>query len=195
MDEGQHRYFLLDRDGVINRRNANGNTKCWDKFEFLARALEALRLLAANGYAGIVISRQASECEGKSPSGELDSITRRSLLEVALSGGHIAQVYYCRHGREESCDCYSPNAGLIARAQEDHGLLLKETYFVSERERDLQAAAESGCPCIRIQRDAFLQTERTGEGPYMVASSLYEAAHQILARRQVREREYATLEI
>ncbi len=194
MDEGRRRYFLLDREGVINRRNANGNAKCWAQFEFLPRALEALRLLALNGYAGIVISRQNCECEGQPSPSELDSITRRFLLEVALSGGHIAQLYYCRHGRGERCDCYTPGEGMIERAKADHGLVLKETYFVSERENDLQAAEEAGCPCIRIQRDAFLQVEKTGDEQYKVASNLYEAAEQILAMSQAREREFAMLE-
>jgi hypothetical protein len=45
MDEQPLRYFLLDRDGVINRRSSHGHPECWDKFEFLPRALDALRLL------------------------------------------------------------------------------------------------------------------------------------------------------
>jgi D-glycero-D-manno-heptose 1,7-bisphosphate phosphatase len=185
------RYVLLDRNGVISRRNSNEHGKCWEKFEFLPRALDALRLLAANHYAAIVISRQGCDCEAPASSSELDAITRRFLLEVALSGGHIAQVYYCRHRKEDGCNCYIPSAGLIARAKADHGFLAEEAYFVSEGELELQAAEEEGCACIRIQRDAFLQTTISRKEPYKVASNLYEAAEQILASSPVREREYA----
>jgi D-glycero-D-manno-heptose 1,7-bisphosphate phosphatase len=192
----QRRYFLLDRDGVINRRNSIGHVKSWDQFEFLPRALDALRLLAVNHYAGIVISRQARTSDGLSSSTEIDTITRRFLLEIALSGGHIAQVYYCRHREENGCDCYNSNTGLIAKASADHGFLPEEAHFVSERELDLQAAQEAGCPCIRIQRDAFLQTpiSCTEQDHYKVASNLYEAAEQILASSQVREGEYAAFQ-
>jgi D-glycero-D-manno-heptose 1,7-bisphosphate phosphatase len=189
------RYVLLDRNGVINRRNSNEHGKCWDKFEFLPRALDALRLLAANHYAGIVISRQACYREALASSSELDAITRRFLLEVALSGGHIAQVYYCPHGKEDVCNCYNPGAGLIAQAKADHGFLAEETYFVSEGEFELQAAEEEGCACIRIQRDAFLQTAISRKERYKIASNLYEAAEQILASSPVREREYATFQL
>lgn len=195
MEEEGLRYILLDRDGVISRRNSNGSAKCWDKFEFLPRALEALRLLAANHYAGIVISRQTCTCDGVQSSKDLDGLTRRFLLEVALSEGHIAQVYYCRHREEDVCNCYEPGAGLIARAKADHRFLPEETYFIGEKEFDLQAAAAAGCPCIRIQRDAFLQTATPDEGHYKVASNLYEVAEQILALRHVREQEYATLQL
>jgi D-glycero-D-manno-heptose 1,7-bisphosphate phosphatase len=195
MYEQPHRYFLLDRDGVINRRISNGHAKCWDKFEFLPRALEALRLLAEHHYAGIVISRQASGADGPLSSGKLDAVTRRFLLEVALAGGHIAQVYYCQHREEDACNCYDPNAGLIARARTDHGFLAEEAYFVSEGEFDLQAAAEVGCPCIRIQRDAFLHTSPPGAERFRVASNLYEAAELIVASGQVRECDYAALQL
>jgi D-glycero-D-manno-heptose 1,7-bisphosphate phosphatase len=195
MEEGQTRYILLDRDGVINRRHANRHAECQETFEFLPRALEALRLLAVHRYAGIVISRQPCGGDGPQTSAELDAITRRFLLEVAISEGHIAQVYYCRHGKEDGCNCYQPNAGLIARAKGDHGFRVQETYFISESVFELEAAAAAGCPCVRIQRDAFLQTRQEDEEPCTVASSLYDAAEQILALGQVHKRTYAALQV
>jgi D-glycero-D-manno-heptose 1,7-bisphosphate phosphatase len=193
MDDQPLRYFLLDRDGVINRRSSHGHPECWDNFEFLPRALEALRLLAENHYAGIILSHQPPQCEAAASPNELDAITRRLLLEVALSGGHIAHVYYCRHRIEDACDCYYPNTGLIARAKAEYGFLLEESYFVSEGELGLQAALEAGCPCIRIQRDAFLQERGSKEQPYKVASNLYEAAEQIVASTPAFEQAYATV--
>jgi|GEM_PF-6949266 len=195
MAENGLRHILLDRDGVINRRHSNGHARCWETFEFLPRALEALRLLAANHYAVIVISPQTCAGDGMQTSGELDAITRRFMLEVAISEGHIAQVYYCRHRKEDGCNCYKPNVGLIARARADHGFLIEETPFISEKEFDLQSAAAAGCPCIRIQRDAFLQKSAQDVEPYKVAFNLYEVAEQILALRPVREHAYAALQL
>ncbi|MGB8475294.1 MAG: hypothetical protein WCE61_14520 [Candidatus Acidiferrum sp.] len=193
MDDQRKRYILLDRDGVISRRHSNGHAGSWEISEFLPRALEALRLLAANDYTGIVISRETCASAGTQEAGELGALTRRFLLEVAISEGHIAQVYYCRHRQEDGCDCYRPNAGLIARARADHGFLKEATYFISERMDKLESAAASGCPCIRIQRDAFLQAAAPSEGPYRVASNLYEAAEQILGLETARGRECAAI--
>jgi D-glycero-D-manno-heptose 1,7-bisphosphate phosphatase len=193
MDEGRHSHFLIDREGVINRRHSSGRIESWEDFEFLPRALQALRLLAENHFVGIVISRQPPICRAAASSNEPDAITRRLLLEVALSGGHIAQVYYCRHRIEDGCNCYDPSVGMLAKAKAEHRLMLEDTYFVSEEAMSLRVAAEAGCPCIKIQRDAFLQPHRSIEEPYGVASNLYEAAEQILASAPVRQREFQTL--
>ncbi|HEY2545830.1 MAG TPA: hypothetical protein VGI46_07190 [Candidatus Acidoferrum sp.] len=190
-DDSQRRYFFLDRDGVINHRAVNAHALSSEQFEFLPRALEALRLLATHHYVGIVISRQTRAGEGPPTPNELDRATRKLLLEVALAGGHIARVYYCRHRKESGCDCYRPNVGLIARASADHGFLTEEAHFVSEDELDLQSAAAAGCSCIRIQRDAFLQAPVPSSGPYYVASNLYEAAEHVLASTPAHQREYA----
>jgi len=102
------RYVLLDRDGIINRRMPGGYVTSWNQFEFLPRALEALCLLADNGYTALVISNQACVGEGLLSSENLDVITQRFLVEVALSGGNIAQVYYCRHSPQDRCGCRKP---------------------------------------------------------------------------------------
>ncbi|MGC1491700.1 MAG: HAD-IIIA family hydrolase [Candidatus Acidiferrum sp.] len=193
MNDRRRRFILLDRDGVINRRHANGVAKGWETFEFLPRSLEALRLLAANDYTGIVISRQSCETDGVRTASELDAITRRFLLEVALSQGHIAEVYYCRHRQADGCNCYKPSVGLIARAKSDYGFRLEETHFISESDSDLALAAAAGCSTIRIQRDAFLWPGPHAEAFPMVASNLYEAAEQIVARAQVQQHLYAAV--
>ncbi|HTQ60243.1 MAG TPA: HAD-IIIA family hydrolase [Candidatus Solibacter sp.] len=187
MNDLQRRYILLDRDGVINRRRSNGPVKSWATFEFLPRSLDALRLLAANQYAAILISHQPCSLDGPQTASELDAITRRFMLEVAISAGHIAQVYYCRHWKEDGCNCYKPNTGLIERASTDYGFSLEETYFVSEQESELRVAEVAGCSCIQIQRDAFLQTQPVMAGRYLVASTLYETAEKILTLDAERE--------
>src|SRR5690242_20015289 len=93
VESSQRRYVLLERDGVINRRGPCGSLTSWDNFEFLPRALDGLRLLAENDCVALVVSNQPAVGRGLLSSADLDTITRRFLLEVALSVGNIAQVY------------------------------------------------------------------------------------------------------
>jgi D-glycero-D-manno-heptose 1,7-bisphosphate phosphatase len=174
------RFVLLDRDGVINRRVLGGYVTTWQQFEFLPRALEALRLLAENGYAALVVSNQA--CIGKKllSVADLDVITRRFMTEVALAGGNIIQVYYCTHAPEEACSCRKPQPGLIHRAQLDYGFRPQETFFIGDSPADMEAAASAGCPSILVRRAAFLERREPGDGPPAGPSSLYEAAEVIL---------------
>lgn len=177
------RYVLLDRDGVINRRVLGGYVTSWEQFEFLPRALEALRLFAERGYQCLVISNQA--CVGKKllSVANLETITRRFMMEVALAGGNIQQVYYCTHVAEERCGCRKPQPGLIQRAQLDYGFVPAETFFIGDSFEDLEAAAGAGCHSVLVRRDAFLEKHRPGQQALTVASSLYEAAETVIAQQ------------
>jgi D-glycero-D-manno-heptose 1,7-bisphosphate phosphatase len=182
MHGNKRRYVLLDRDGVINRRLPGGYVTSWEQFEFLPRALGGLRLLAENSFAALVISNQACVGKGLLSSKGLNTITQRFLLETALSGGDIAQVYYCCHTAEECCDCRKAQPGLIARAQLEYEFTPEETFFVGDTPSALGAAAAAGCPSIEIRRGAFLDSASHGETMTLVASSLFEAAEMILEK-------------
>ena len=183
MTNKPQRYVLLDRDGVINRRIFGSYVACWREFEFLPRALEALRLLAENGYAGLVISNQSCVGEKLLTVADLESITHRFLLEVALAGGNIIQVYYCLDVAKDLCNCREPQPGLLERAQLDYSFVPHETYFVGEVPYDVAAAESAGCPAILVRRDAFLE-KPAAENAEKVASNLYEAAEIIIARQR-----------
>jgi len=182
----QRRYVLLDRDGVINRRPHGGYVTSWDKFEFLPRALEALRLLSEHDYTALVISNQSCVGRGMLSSYELDVLTRRFLLEVALSGGNIAQVYYCRHRAEDQCHCRKPQPGMPLRARAEHGFIPRDTFFIGESQDDLSAAEAAGCQAIRIQRETFLEAETGESNSTLTASNLYEAAEIVLSAPKYR---------
>jgi len=184
MPNQPRRYVLLNRDGVINRRIIGGYVTSWQHFEFLPHALDALRLLAENGYASLAISHQAGVSQKLMTVANLELITRRFMMEAALAGGNIIQVYYCVHGAEDGCSCRKPQPGLIKRAQLDYGFVPQDTFFVGDSPEDIAVAARAGCPSIRVWREAFLEKREAGERPAAVASNLYEAAQVIIARQR-----------
>jgi D-glycero-D-manno-heptose 1,7-bisphosphate phosphatase len=186
IDTNRRRYVLLERDGVVNRRLSGPGVTCWEQFEFLPRALPGLRLFAENGYSVLIVSNQPAVGSGALSSRELDAITRRFLLEVALSGGHIEQVYYCRHASAELCNCRKPRPGLLVRAQIEHRFAPQDTFLVDDSPVALAAAAAIGCPSILIRREAFLEKRSAGDEPPILACNLHEAAERILATRPVR---------
>lgn len=147
------KYVLLDRDGVINRKVENGYVASWPEFVFLPGALEALRLLAENGYVSLVISNQAGVGKGVLTAAALRQITQRFMAKAKAHGGRISQVYYCTHRKEERCQCRKPKPGLLLRAQQDHGFQFTKTYLIGDSESDLLAARTVGCPAILINRN------------------------------------------
>jgi D-glycero-D-manno-heptose 1,7-bisphosphate phosphatase len=189
MSASEKRYVLLDRDGVINRRMPGGYVTSWNQFEFLPRALEALRLLAENHYTALILSNQGCVGEGLLSSKDLDAITHRFLLEVALSGGNIAQVYYCRHSPQDECGCRKPKPGLLRRAYLDHHFAPERTFFVGDSPGDCKAMDDAGCRTILIRRTSFLEVRCAHEESPLVACNLYEAAELIVAAQHAEPRE------
>jgi D-glycero-D-manno-heptose 1,7-bisphosphate phosphatase len=181
MNTRQKRYILLDRDGVINRRIPNGYVTSWDKFDFLPGALEGLRLLALNNFTTLIVSNQSCVGKGLISSRDLDTLTQRFLIEVALAGGHIAHVYYCRHSENDCCSCRKPLPGLINEAQSHFHFLPSETFLVGDSRADLQAADAAGCPSIFLKRGSFLNPAPLSDNTELVVSSLLEAVEAILA--------------
>jgi histidinol-phosphate phosphatase family protein len=180
---GVAKYVLLDRDGVINRRIANGYVTSPEQFEFLPRALDALRLLAEYGYKVMVVSNQACVGKGLISAEELEEITRRFVAEVEKHGGRIGGVYYCPHRKEDECECRKPRPGLLIRAQREHHFVFAETFVVGDSLSDLRAARQAGCPVILVVAAPDPSGPPKGvEAPQATVADLYAAAQFILRR-------------
>jgi D-glycero-D-manno-heptose 1,7-bisphosphate phosphatase len=182
MFDHSHRYVLLDRDGVINRRIVNGYVTRWKDFTFLPGVLAALRLLREHGYTVLVVSNQSCVGRGLLSWQELQAITRRMLLEVALAGGAINKVYYCPHAPGDECGCRKPRPGLLLKAMEEHQAWPAQIYMVGDSESDMEAAARAGCRSLLVRRGAFLHQLAGGGTLENVVSDLLEAANLIVRR-------------
>ncbi len=181
MKTATQRFVMLDRDGVINRRIANGYVTRWREFSFLPGALETLRLLKESEYTVVVVSNQSCVGRGLLSWQELQAITRRMLLEVALAGGAIVNVYYCPHAPGDRCECHKPQPGLLRQAMEEHGAWPAQVHMVSDSESDREAAMRAGCRSLQIRRGAFLEDRPHGDSAN-TASDLREAVEVILRR-------------
>jgi len=180
MMETSRRYVLLDRDGVINRQVVNGYVTRWKDFSFLPGVLSALRLLREHDYTVLVVSNQSCVGRGLLSWEELQAITRRMVLEVALAGGAIAKVYYCPHAPADLCNCRKPEPGLLQKAMEEHQAWPAQIYMIGDSASDLEAAARAGCRSLLIRRGTFLRHGNGNGGEANVVSDLLEAVDLIL---------------
>jgi len=182
-------YILLDRDGVINRRIVNGYVTSWEQFEFLPRALDALRLLSEHDFKIIVVSNQAGVSKGLMSSDVLNELTRLFLKEVANNGGCIQGVYYCPHQEQDGCNCRKPKPGLLKAAQRDHHFVFTDTFLIGDSQRDLMAALQVGCPAILIEpAGTNLDAQESPSSSDARFPDLYAAAQFILSLRDRKQR-------
>jgi D-glycero-D-manno-heptose 1,7-bisphosphate phosphatase len=179
MDERGHRLttVFLDRDGVINRKAAEGDyVKTWAEFEFLPRALAALRLLAEHFEHVVVATNQRGVARGRIDPADLADIHARMSAEAELAGGRIDAIYVCPHAG--GGDCRKPSTALLRAAARDiPGVTLRESAVVGDRAHDMQAAAAVGA--VRVLACAF--DEPMPEVDH-VAGDLFDAAGWLVAR-------------
>ncbi|MFP4476491.1 MAG: D-glycero-beta-D-manno-heptose 1,7-bisphosphate 7-phosphatase [Desulfatibacillaceae bacterium] len=179
---------FLDRDGVINR-DSNEYVKSWNEFEFLPRSLDALVLLAANGYSPVVITNQSGIARGLFTPETLADMHANMKREVEAAGGRLAGIYHCPHHPDDNCDCRKPEPGLLLAAARDLGVDLAATTMVGDTLKDVGAGKRAGCAATVLVRTgmgerSLARLERKGgPGPSNVAEDLYDAVQWILAAR------------
>jgi len=145
---------LLDRDGVINF-DSKDYIKSPEQFDPIPGSIEAIASLIESGFSVAVCTNQSGLARGLFSERTLKNIHAKldALLQqhsVALSG-----IYFCPHAPNEKCECRKPAPGLLLKALSEQSALAKETWFIGDSVRDIQAALSVGCKPILV---------RTGNG-------------------------------
>lgn len=152
---GRRRAIFLDRDGVLNVNRVD-HVKEWSEFQFEAGALDALRRLAATGFAIVVVSNQAGIARGVISAETVGAIHAALLNEVEKAGGRIDRIYYCPHAPADRCDCRKPRPGMLQQAEAELGVNLARSFLIGDWIDDLRAGAQVGCTTLLVG---------TGRGP------------------------------
>lgn len=166
--------ILLDRDGVINQKppRATYVTK-WKEFIFLPGVIEGLRMVAKKGYRLFIITNQPGVARGFMTKKDLDAIHARMLRVFEKNKVHIESVYTCLHGWDDGCFCRKPNPGLLFQAATDHNFNLRQSFYVGDDERDVEAANRAGCVSVSLTKFDF------GPKPDILVATLLELARAV----------------
>jgi D-glycero-D-manno-heptose 1,7-bisphosphate phosphatase len=177
---------FLDRDGVINQKApAEGYITRWEDFRILPGVADGIALLNRAGFCTIVITNQRCIAKGLLTVTELDELHRRMAEVLKESGARIDAIYYCPHEFEDACNCRKPAPGMLLDASRAFGIDLAMSWMIGDSDIDVQAGRNAGCKTARVVGEGAV-ARRSGhvgneENPAdIVASSLAEAAHQIL---------------
>ena len=148
---------FLDRDGVINF-DPGDYTFRQEDFKVLPYVGEALQDFSRKGYLLIVISNQAGIARGFYGHDEVQAL-HVVLTEYAQQHGvRIEEVYYCPHYTKTGrCLCRKPDSLLIEKALARFGIQADSSYFIGDKERDMQAAKQVGVHGILVEPNVGLQ--------------------------------------
>jgi len=159
------RFLLLDRDGVLNEDRPD-YVKNFEEVRFYPDALEALRFLKGNDTGAILVSNQSGVNRGLIRWDDFWATHEGVVRHVEEHGGNIVAAFYCPHRPDEKCECRKPAPAMILAACRFAGIDPCHTFFVGDRESDMKAAENAGCPGIRICRvgDTAAQADECAPG-------------------------------
>ena len=169
------RHVILDRDGVLNREDAEGG---WirDPGEWIWErgAREGLLLFSRAGVRISVVTNQSCIGRGLVDAEAIERVNDHMRREARASGTGIDAVFVCPHAPEDNCDCRKPRPGLVRQAIEASRLPAEQTVLVGDAVRDLEAGRQNGIDVVLVRTGKGAETE---ENEQLEAVPVYDDLH------------------
>lgn len=147
---------FLDRDGVLNQEMGD-YVRRFEDFHILDN-FDALKKLQEKGYLLIVATNQGGLAKGWYTEDELAKMHNHLTAEYKKHGVEITDIFYCPHHPNFTgdCDCRKPKPGLLLQGIEKYNIDPSTSYFIGDRERDVEAGAAAGVKGILIDSNQHI---------------------------------------
>ena len=149
--------IFLDRDGVINVER--GYTHLLEDFVILPDLIEVLQLFQKKGYLLIVISNQSGIAKDLYKQKDVEVLHKYLVEELKKHKIIFSEIYYCVHHPDVSrCICRKPDSLFVEKGLARFNIDPKRSYFIGDKDRDVEAAAKTGVKGILIESNISLKT-------------------------------------
>lgn len=144
---------FLDRDGVLNHEQ--GDYICKVEDFIILDNFAALKTLQDRGYLLIVATNQGGLAKGWYSEDELAKMHHKLKETYLKHGVKFTDIFYCPHHPDFTgpCDCRKPKPGLLLQGIEKYNIDPVLSYFIGDRERDVEAGTAAGVTGILIDSD------------------------------------------
>ena len=149
----KNKAVFLDRDGVLNQEMGDYVRRIED-FHILDN-FAALKLLQDKGYLLLVATNQGGLAKGWYTEEELTKMHDSLRKTYREHGVELTDFFYCPHHPDFTgdCDCRKPKPGLLLQGIAKYNLDPSKSYFIGDRERDVEAGTAAGVKGILINSD------------------------------------------
>ena len=146
----KNKAVFLDRDGVLNRELGD-YIRRFEDFEVLDN-FDALKTVQDKGYLLIVATNQGGLAKGWYTEEELAKMHRYLTDAYKQHGVEITDIFYCPHHPNFTgeCECRKPKPGLLLQGIAKYNIDPSKSYFIGDRDRDIEAATAAGVKGILI---------------------------------------------
>jgi D-glycero-D-manno-heptose 1,7-bisphosphate phosphatase len=165
---------FVDRDGTV----MEDVDYCSDprQVKIFPGATEALRRLKSNGFKLIIITNQSGIGRGLFTEKQYRTVEAEVLRQ--LGDGLIDATYFCPDVPGRHSSCRKPSPGMIFQARREHQIDLARSFFIGDKEIDVECGRNAGVRTIRLQTGP--QHDITGSAADWIAKDLPAAADIIL---------------
>jgi D-glycero-D-manno-heptose 1,7-bisphosphate phosphatase len=144
--------IFLDRDGVINNDYDNYYVFRPEDIKLNPGIPELLVNLKQRGFLLIVISNQGGISKGIYTHEDVEKTNARIEELLASHQIKLDEIYYCPHYHEtEKCICRKPGTVMIEKAISRFNIDYQTSYFIGDRETDMEAGKNSGLKTIKVE--------------------------------------------
>jgi D-glycero-D-manno-heptose 1,7-bisphosphate phosphatase len=138
---------FVDRDGtIIEDADYCSQPK---QVKVFPGVLGALRRLKAKGFKLIVITNQSGIGRGFFTLDEYRSV--ESEVSRQLGHGLIDATYFCPDVPGQHSSFRKPSPGMILQAKREHQIDLARSFFIGDKEIDVECGRNAGLRTIRVQ--------------------------------------------
>ena len=141
---------LIDRDGVINHDSIEyiKNESEWIPIK---DSLVGIREIQRLGIKVAICTNQAGVERGLFSLLDLLMIHDKLNKELRGAGGSSLRIFFCPHNPGQKCNCRKPRPQLLQTAMDCFGLGPKDTVFVGDSVKDIEAAKKAGCDYVLVE--------------------------------------------
>ena len=137
------RAVFFDRDGTLCR-DADYLNRLEDLEIF--SEISCLSTLRERGFSLIGVSNQSGIARGIVQ----ENITKQ-VNQVFMDRYGFDAFYYCPHHPDDHCSCRKPQPGMLIKGRNDHGIDLKRSFVVGDKDDDMILAKAVGAVAILVK--------------------------------------------
>jgi len=119
---------------------------------------EALARLRQAGFRTIIVTNQSGIGRGLIQMAAYEAVQKELLRQL---GDQIDATYFCADAPEVASSRRKPGTGMVEEALRDHPLQVEGSWFVGDKEADLQCGRAAGLQTILVQTGYGRQTDPT----------------------------------
>jgi D-glycero-D-manno-heptose 1,7-bisphosphate phosphatase len=153
----KNKAVFLDRDGVLNH-DPGDYTYLEEEFTILPDVAEVLKSFAAKGFKLIVITNQGGIGRGRYNLNDYYKINELLFNRLKSQGVELTDHFFCPHHPVSSnCLCRKPGSLLVEKAVHLHNVDTEKSFFIGDKQRDLDAGNALGIKGIKIEVNTSLK--------------------------------------